>query len=234
MKRTPAILLANVLLLAGLLALAGTPREGPVSESVRVERGDATRATIDLSAEAGRIRLVAQPTASRHALTGSIDVAPRERLVGQAEVTSGHELAIRYAARQLPGPHLSVTGPQWDLALAPDIATELRVRTVVGEAELDLRGARVRTLSSRGEAGRQVIHLPEGVSEATVRTDVGSIELYLPAEANADIVVRTGMATVRAGSDLVRTRRGYRLDGEGDPMTILIETSLGSVTLGTY
>lgn len=234
MNRTNAVILCTLLLLAGLAALARTVREDPVTETVRIERGDATHATIDLSADAGRIRLGVLPAGSSDALAGTIDVAPRERLVGDAERASARDLAVRYHAQQRPGPHLSFTGPLWDLALAPEVATDLRVRTTVGAADLDLRGAAVRTLASRSEVGRQVIHLPEGVAEADIRTDVGSIELYLPAGANAEIALQKGMATVNAAPGLAPTPQGYRLEGEGALIAVDIRTSLGSVTLGTY
>ncbi len=235
MTKLAKILTGLLVVVAFLIAFAQTTAtaSGPArDELVDVSRGAASEATVDLVLTSASLDLRALPHGAASAVAGRIGLEARDTL--RREVDEGDHVRVSLRTRTRPGVRFAHRGPAWSLGLNPDLPTRLTVRSEVSDATLDLRGTRVHALETFVEIGRQTVYLPDGEVDAIVGSEVGSVEVFVPRDANVRVTVREGMRRVRAEPAFQRAGRGYELSGGGPSIDLRIRSSLGQVALRTY
>ena len=227
------ILLA--LLTTGLVAfgLASGSAGQPVQvHTVAIERSGATHASIDLQPEVTRLLLRSAPADQDLLLNGTIETRANDELHRSVTGTSLRNVALRSTSGM--GVHFSATGPAWQLDLARDVPSDLDVRAQVGRLDLDLRNTLVETLNVRTETGRTRVHVPSVDMSGTVATEIGDVVVYIPKDATANVTVSRGLGLVNVHPDFARDGAVYRLEGSGPAIDLVVETSVGAITLETY
>jgi hypothetical protein len=236
MTRTRTILVGSLSLLALLVvaltaiaAAAGLNRGPSRVETVSVADPGVERAQVHLSPDVAELVVRALPAGSDALLDGSVALLPRERLERDVDASGDGRIALR--ARSSFGIDVSVRGPRWDLGLSPDVPAALRIRTGVGDVDLDLRGTKVDRLDSVADIGRQTVRLPDHDLTATLTTDMGRIELIVPHDADVRVDVGLGLRRVDADPGFRRSGGSWHLDGDGATLEVAVRAGMGEVVL---
>jgi hypothetical protein len=236
MHRPRTILIGSLSLLVllgvalGAIATAGGATRGADRvESVSVPSAGVDRVDIELAPDVAQLVVRPLPLHSASLLEGSLTLLANERLLRDDDPSDDGRVALR--ARSRLGVATTVRGPVWDLGLARHVPTRLRVRTDVGDLDLDLRGTRVDTLESVSDIGRQTVRLPDHDLTGTLRTDVGRLELIVPHDADVRIDVRAGLRRVDADPAFRRAGRTWHLDGDGAALELDVRVGMGHVLL---
>ena len=236
MTRTRTILVGSLSLLALLVialtaiaAAAGLNRGPSRIETVSVTDAGVERVDVHLSPDVAELVVRALPADSDALLDGSVALLPRERLDRDVDASGDGRIALR--ARSSFGLNVSVGGPRWDLGLSSEVPTALRIRTGVGDVDLDLRGTKVDRLDSVADIGRQTVHLPDHDLTGTVTTDMGRIELIVPHDADVRVDVGLGLRRVDADPAFRQTGGSWHLDGDGATLDVAVRAGMGEVLL---
>lgn len=224
-----SVLALLVVALSAVAAAAATSGGAARVESVSVPSSGVDRANVHLAPDVAQLRLHALPTGSASLIDGTVALLANERL--ERDVRGGTEARVALRARSGFGVNASVRGPAWELGVSPDVPTRLRVRSGVADIDLDLRGTRVEALDSVTDVGRQTIHLPDHDMTGRLRTDMGRIELIVPHDADARVLVRAGLRRVSADPDFRREDGAWRLDGDGATLDLTVRAGMGEVVL---
>lgn len=151
------------------------------------------------------------------------------------DVTGGRNKSIRLrqdvvTAGIFPPPGLNTRDMRWDIALNPDVPTDLQVDAGSGPVEMDLAGLTLTALEIDGGSGPVTLSLPAGGPYDT-EIDVGS--------GSFDVELAQGASTtmdVRGGSGPFRFASGADAEVrfEGDVGSGPFEFTLAEGTNGTF
>lgn len=104
----------------------------------------------------------------------------------------------------------SVRNLKWDVALSPNVPTQLELHGGVGEAKIDLRDLNVTGLNINMGTGRVAAVLPAAQQYAAkINGGVGEFDVTIPEETSVDLSVQagTGEITLRYGAGATGTLR---------------------------
>jgi hypothetical protein len=207
----------------GLALVVGAPRQGlPGAAAVTVPRDGATRLEFRLEAGAGRFEL-------RGGGTDLVQVnSTREDVVHEVDRRGDRvEVEVRPAAA-LFFTRAGERGPaHWQLRIASDVPTEVRVSGGAGEFIVDLRDIRVTQARLSTGASDLSVVLPRPTGEVEVRIDSGAsaIEIEIPSGVEARISA-TGPAISVSGRSETPNYAAAR-----DRVRVTINAGASSVTV---
>lgn len=182
------------------------------SQIITEERAGATSAQVELSMDAGELK-VTPLIGSSNLIAGRVDYDPDSGEPQKSLVVSGGQAQFSLrSGRQgrlfwLPG---SRRGDIWDLQLTSEIPLALRVNTGAGTVNLDLRELQVTDLAVSVAAGTVIITFPErGMVQADLSGAAAEWLLRLPEGVGARIHT-AGLVNVRVDeSRFVKIKDGY-------------------------
>lgn len=213
------------------MILSMVPRRGARAEPGRVPLEGATRARVEVTHGAGRLRIgthIGGENLVEGTFAGGVDVR-RHRQDDRAEV----RLSTRGWGAGFPwGRH---GGLGWSMTLARQVPIELWVKSGASSAEIDLSDSRVEDLRIETGASKTVVTIPAtGEPKVVIRGGATEIRVAVPARMAARIQVLGGMTDLFV--DLHRFHkvgeREYRspdLDGSPNRADIRIEAGAAKV-----
>ncbi len=233
---------AAVLASLALVATAGCVRvelpEGEYeSASEVIESGDATELAVSIDMAAGKLTVTG---GAEGALDAGFDFSRSSwRPVVDYDVTDG---TGRLSVRTPQVPNFTMQGGlryDWDVALPSDLPLELSVNMGAGEADLDLRGTKLREIRVNLGAGDSTIDLSGAWDDditGEINAGAGSLTLKVPADVGVRIVgYRDGLGSYRAD--------GFEQDGDAlvndayesaeVRFDLVLRRGLGDVTIET-
>ena len=225
-RRAPGVALALQLLAVaagvGVLAtrpdiVAAGPAGGPVAQTVSIERGSATTATMRFQVGAGRFELSGGARALLEASSQNADL--RERVT-----RSGDRADVRLE-QEFDG----FTG--FDRAVSAKVASDvpmtIRLEAGAGEFRLDLR--EVKTTEVRVDTGAAelavVLPKPTGNVPVTIHAGASSIVIEVPAGVEAKVTVKGGLVSTSGRTETP----GYA--AATDRVTVTIEAGASSIVV---
>jgi hypothetical protein len=239
-------LLSLLIGLAALAALAGGAwylgvRPGALaaasSEPVDYALQGAERADVDLSLNAGEVRVSALNAPGALA-NGMIYLGRGERLERDFAVRGG-EAHLRLHAAGPPnmsfGP--ADTAQPWDLRLSREVPTRLRVSTGAGRAVLDLSQIQLTSLEVSAGVGATELMLPaRGRITASISAGVGETVVRVPVRMAARIHASGGLGDVSVDSRFAREGEYYTTPGydtASDRVDLEISSGVGAIRVET-
>ncbi|HWQ12893.1 MAG TPA: DUF5668 domain-containing protein [Roseiflexaceae bacterium] len=203
-------LLAVAALAGGVWYLGVRPGAAAQTETVAYGLDGATRASVDLSLNAGELRLgaMAEPEGL---IAGTVPLAPGERLEREHALRGG-EARVRLRAAGAPPVNFGQSMPDalWDLRLSRDLPIQLRIATGAGRAAIDLARLQVTSLDLSAGVGALELTLPErGRLRATVSAGVGETVVRIPAGMAARIHISGGLGEADVDPRFVRDGEYY-------------------------
>jgi hypothetical protein len=224
-RRAPLLALALQIgaIVIGLALVVGLPRQqGPATAAISVPREGATRLEFSLEAGAGRFEL-------RGGATELVQASStREDLVHEVDRRGDRvDVEVRPAAAGF-FTRIGETAPaSWQLRIASDVSSEIRVAGGAGEFILDLRDVRVTEARVSTGASDLSVVLPKPTGEVEVRIDSGasSIEIEVPPGVEARVST-TGPAISVSGRSETANYASAR-----DRVRVTINAGASSVTI---
>jgi hypothetical protein len=223
-RRSPLLALALQIgaVVLGLALVVGFPRQqGVAAASISVPRDGASRLELSLEGGAGRFELrggateLVQASSSRDDLAHDVD-------------RRGNSVEVDVRPARVSFIRIGGAAPtDWQVRVASDIPTEVRVSGGAGEFIVDLGDVRVTAARvSTGASDLRVV-LPKPAGEVEVRIDSGasSIEIQVPAGVEARVSA-TGPAISVSGRSETPNYAGAR-----DRVRVTINAGASSVTI---
>ena len=102
----------------------------------------------------------------------------------------------------------------WKLGLSPKVSLVLRIKTGVGDSNLDLTDLKVTELKLESGVGGTTLTLPSsGVVSARVESGVGKTTVYIPSGMQARVRASSGIGAVRVNGEFTRDGDVYTSSG---------------------
>jgi hypothetical protein len=240
----------GALLVAALIALAFVggvwlhqnpalvARPVPAGQEIAQARDGATSAELTLEPANGSLRVrAARGTA--YLLEGTLRQTGRQQVERSLALEDGRALLeLRGPGGDWwsPGPGLRAGGAaDWDLALAPDLPTDLIVRMGAGEALLDLTETAVSRVEVAQGVGAVEVRLPvHGRSQVKVSGAIGQIVVVIPRGVEARIEISGGIAARDIPAEFARQGDQYvsaGYPGAADGADVEISQAIGSIVV---
>ncbi len=210
----------------------------PAGEEIAQPRDGATAASITLAPANGSLR-VQGGSSPANLLEGTLRQAGRPRVERTFAVEGGRavfDLRGPGGDWWSPGPSPRAgAAPNWDLALAADLPTELIVHMGAGEAMLELTETAVTRVEVSQGLGASEVHLPaHGRVQARISGAIGQIVVVIPRGMEARISVSGGIAARDIAAEFARqgdqyVSAGYL--GAADAVDMEISQAIGSIVV---
>lgn len=226
--------------LVAFAAVAATTLVAPGLKQVEISQsaGAAKRAEVAIEMGTGSLRLSALSEGDG-LIAGTVSHPTREELEQWLAVSDG-VVRYRLSSRLVsggwsPGWLRSEEEPRWELGLSRSVPLELRVRSGVGDAQLDLELLRVAVLQVEGGIGATTVTLPRyGEVRASVAGGIGDVVIVIPEGVAARITAPSAreQATLRIAGRPERlpyTSPGY--DTAANRVDLMVTSGLGTITV---
>jgi len=205
----------------GLLALrpdlAAPGFNGPVAQTISVERGSSTTATMRFQVGAGRFELTGGAAALLEASSENTDL--RER------VTRSADRADVRLVQEFHG--FSGAGRAVTAKVASDVPMTIRLESGAGEFTLDLRDVKATDVRIETGAASLTLILPKPTGNVPVRIQAGasSIVIDVPDGVEAKVTTTGGLISTSGRTETP----GY--GAASDRVTVTIEAGAGSIVV---
>jgi hypothetical protein len=178
----------------------------------------ASRAEIELHTSVGKLEVNANNTGLL--MEGTLEVGRNERLERLDEVRSDVQFvrleAVSTGANILLPNLKGELDSSWRLGLSKNLPLELRIRTGVGSANLDLTELKVTNLSVNSGVGQMIAYLPAaGQLQAVIEGGVGEIIVFIARGMAARIQASSGIGSVTVLGDFRRNGDVYTSSNYG-------------------
>ena len=225
-RRMPAAALGLqvVAIVAGLAVLATRPDivsgasfSGPVAQTVSIERGSSTTATMRFQVGAGRFELSGGATALLEASSQNTDL--RERVTRSG---SRADVRIEQEFHGFTGPGRAVSAK-----VASDVPMTIRLESGAGEFRLDLREVKATDVRVDTGAAELTVILPKptGNVPVTIHAGASSIVIEIPSGVEAKVTVKGGLISTSGPTETP----GYA--ASTDRVTVTIEAGASSIVV---
>lgn len=188
-------------------ASAGPGEVQRISESLH----DAKRATIDIKAGVGEVRVGAS-SHNEMLVEGNIYRLPGERISSSATGSNGD---VTYVLKSEginfgPGVNVRAGDATWDLQLNNQVPIDLRLGTGVGKSVVDLERLNLTNLEVNFGVGESNIVLPaQGQFNVRVKSGIGKSVIEIPAGMEARIRATAGIGNIDVNGDFQRDGSYY-------------------------
>lgn len=177
---------------------------------------NATAASVELELSVGETAIAATATADSHLLIDA-DLRYLGALAFGVSGDTQRQVFLRQATPITVGwvnPIHWATRPRWDVALAPGIPLDLRVRGGVGDVDLNLTRLSLASLRVEGNIGPVNVTLPTrgDAFPVTLTSGAGPIAVNVPKGANAMVSLRGALGSftvnIAPGAEVLVQRAG--------------------------
>lgn len=174
-------------------------------DQIAAEVGGAKRAVVSIQPGVGELRVGAHSSQSL-LVDGKVWRIVGSRLVRDVH-NEGDTLVYSLRNDMVDFPFFFDGGRQgeWDIRLNPDVPTDLRLGTGVGQATLDLRDLTLTVLRIDTGVGESTVTLPgHGSFRAELNTGIGATTIHIPKGMAARIRFSTGIGASSVSGDYVK------------------------------
>ncbi len=233
-----AVIAAAVVLaiLAGGIVFFGSQSQWTYeSENFEIPLGNVEEATVSLDPALGYLLVDALPKGSNVLLRGEVRPFSGEE-IGKTVDISGTRATIDLRTEGvIVAPFFGGWSdqPSWDLALHPEVATDLIVDFGVGKAELDLQDLQIGEINVEQGLGQMILLLPS-MDNMDINLDggIGEIRVVIPEDVGVRFRAGVGIGNVLVPSDYTRDGDFYLSPGYAaaeNQMEMVIDLGIGSV-----
>ncbi|NOR90642.1 MAG: hypothetical protein GQ524_10360 [Anaerolineales bacterium] len=205
------------------------------SEDFEIPLGNVEEATISLDPALGYLLVDALPKGSNVLLRGEIRPFSGEK-IGKTEDISGTRATIDLRTEGvIVAPFFGGWSdqPSWDLALHPEVATDLFVDFGVGKAELDLQDLQIGEIHVEQGLGQMILLLPSADNmDINLDGGIGEIRVVIPKDVGVRLRAGVGIGNVQVPSDFTRDGDFYLSPGYAaaeNQIEMVIDLGIGSV-----
>jgi hypothetical protein len=205
------------------------------SENFEIPLGNVEEATISLDPALGYLLVDALPKGSNVLLRGEIRPFSGEE-IGKTVDISGTRATIDLRTEGvIVAPFFGGWSdqPSWDLALHPEVATDLFVDFGVGKAELDLQDLQIGEIHVEQGLGQMILLLPSADNmDINLDGGIGEIRVVIPKDVGVRLRAGVGIGNVQVPSDFTRDGDFYLSPGYAaaeNQIEMVIDLGIGSV-----
>ena len=205
------------------------------SENYEIPLGNVEEATISLDPALGYLLVDALPKGSNVLLRGEIRPFSGEK-IGKTVDISGTRATIDLRTEGvIVAPFFGGWSdqPSWDLALHPEVATDLFVDFGVGKAELDLQDLQIGEIHVEQGLGQMILLLPSADNmDINLDGGIGEIRVVIPKDVGVRLRAGVGIGNVQVPSDFTRDGDFYLSPGYAaaeNQIEMVIDLGIGSV-----
>jgi len=205
------------------------------SENFEIPLGNVEEATISLDPGLGYLLVDALPNGSNVLLRGEIRPFSGEE-IGKTVDISGTRATIDLRTEGvIVAPFFGGWSdqPSWDLALHPEVATDLFVDFGVGKAELDLQDLQIGEIHVEQGLGQMILLLPSADNmDINLDGGIGEIRVVIPKDVGVRLRAGVGIGNVQVPSDFTRDGDFYLSPGYAaaeNQIEMVIDLGIGSV-----
>lgn len=205
------------------------------SENFEIPLGNVEEATISLDPGLGYLLVDALPKGSNVLLRGEIRPFSGEK-IGKTVDISGTRATIDLRTEGvIVAPFFGGWSdqPSWDLALHPEVATDLFVDFGVGKAELDLQDLQIGEIHVEQGLGQMILLLPSADNmDINLDGGIGEIRVVIPKDVGVRLRAGVGIGNVQVPSDFTRDGDFYLSPGYAaaeNQIEMVIDLGIGSV-----
>lgn len=205
------------------------------SENFEIPLGNVEEATISLDPALGYLLVDALPKGSNVLLRGEIRPFSGEK-IGKTVDISGTRATIDLRTEGvIVAPFFGGWSdqPSWDLALHPEVATDLFVDFGVGKAELDLQDLQIGEIHVEQGLGQMILLLPSADNmDINLDGGIGEIRVVIPKDVGVRLRAGVGIGNVQVPSDFTRDGDFYLSPGYAaaeNQIEMVIDLGIGSV-----
>jgi len=205
------------------------------SENFEIPLGNVEEATISLDPGLGYLLVDALPKGSNVLLRGEIRPFSGDE-IGKTVDISGTRATIDLRTEGvIVAPFFGGWSdqPSWDLALHPEVATDLFVDFGVGKAELDLQDLQIGEIHVEQGLGQMILLLPSADNmDINLDGGIGEIRVVIPKDVGVRLRAGVGIGNVQVPSDFTRDGDFYLSPGYAaaeNQIEMVIDLGIGSV-----
>ena len=205
------------------------------SENFEIPLGNVEEATVSLDPALGYLLVDALPKGSNVLLRGEIRPFSGEK-IGKTVDISGTRATIDLRTEGvIVAPFFGGWSdqPSWDLALHPEVATDLFVDFGVGKAELDLQDLQIGEIHVEQGLGQMILLLPSADNmDINLDGGIGEIRVVIPKDVGVRLRAGVGIGNVQVPSDFTRDGDFYLSPGYAaaeNQIEMVIDLGIGSV-----
>ena len=223
------------ILAGGIVFFDNQAQRTYASEDFEIPLGNVEEATISLDPALGYLLVDALPKGSNVLLRGEIRPFSGEK-IGKTVDISGTRATIDLRTEGvIVAPFFGGWSdqPSWDLALHPEVATDLFVDFGVGKAELDLQDLQIGEIHVEQGLGQMILLLPSADNmDINLDGGIGEIRVVIPKDVGVRLRAGVGIGNVQVPSDFTRDGDFYLSPGYAaaeNQIEMVIDLGIGSV-----
>jgi len=230
-----AAVVVLALLAGGIVFFDNQSQWTYAAENFEIPLGNVEEATISLDPALGYLLVDALPKGSNVLLRGEVQPFSGEE-IGKTVDISGTRATIDLRTEGvIVAPFFGGWSdqPSWDLALHPEVATDLIVDFGVGKAELDLQDLQIGEIHVEQGLGQMILLLPSAENmDINLDGGIGEIQVVIPEDVGVRIRADVGIGNVLVPSDYTRDGDFYISPGYAaaeNQIEMVIDLAIGSV-----
>ncbi len=230
-----AVVVVLALLAGGIVFFDNQAQWTYAAEKFEIPLGNVEEATISIDPALGYLLVDALPKGSNELLRGEVRPFSGEE-IGKTVDISGTRATIDLRTEGvIVAPFFGGWSdqPSWDLALHPEVATDLIVDFGVGKVELDLQDLQIGEIHVEQGLGQMILLLPSADNmDINLDGGIGEIQVVIPEDVGVRIRAGVGIGNVLVPSDYTRDGDFYISPGYAaaeNQIEMVIDLAIGSV-----
>jgi hypothetical protein len=230
-----AVVVVLAILAGGIIFFDNQSQWTYASENFEIPLGNAEEATFSLDPALGYLLVDALPRGSKLLLQGEVRPFSGEE-IGKTVDFSGTRATIDLRTEGvIVAPFFGGWSdqPSWDLALHPEVTTDLIVDFGVGKAELDLQDLQINEIHVEQGLGQMILLLPSMDNmDIILEGGIGEIQVVIPEDVGVRLRAGVGIGNVLVPSDYTHDGDFYLSPGYAaavNQIEMVIDLGIGSV-----
>ncbi|MES0338677.1 MAG: DUF5668 domain-containing protein [Anaerolineales bacterium] len=230
-----AVVVVLAILAGGIVFFDNQAQWTYAAEKFEIPLGNVEEATISIDPALGYLLVDALPKGSNELLRGEVRPFSGEE-IGKTVDISGTRATIDLRTEGvIVAPFFGGWSdqPSWDLALHPEVATDLIVDFGVGKVELDLQDLQIGEIHVEQGLGQMILLLPSADNmDINLDGGIGEIQVVIPEDVGVRIRAGVGIGNVLVPSDYTRDGDFYISPGYAaaeNQIEMVIDLAIGSV-----
>ena len=230
-----AVVVVLAILAGGIVFFDNQSKWTYAAEKFEIPLGNVEEATISLDPALGYLLVDALPKGSNVLLRGEVQPFSGEEIGKTVDITGTRATIDLRTEGVIVAPFFGGWSdqPSWDLALHPEVATDLIVDFGVGKAELDLQDLQIGEIHVEQGLGQMILLLPS-TDNMDINLDggIGEIQVVIPEDVGVRFRAGVGIGNVLVPSDYTRDGDFYLSPGYAaaeNQIEMVIDLGIGSV-----
>jgi len=230
-----AVVVVLAILAGGILFFDNQAQWTATSENFEIPLGNVEKATFSLDPALGYLLVDTLPKGSNVLLRGEVQPFSGEEIGKTVDITGTRATVDLRTEGIIVAPFFGgwSNQPSWDLALHPEVATDLIVDFGVGKAELDLQDLQISEIHVEQGLGQMILLLPSADNmDINLDGGIGEIRVVIPKDVGVRLRASVGIGNVLVPSDFTRDGDFYLSPGYAaaeNQIEMVIDLGIGSV-----